>query len=293
MSERIFTYIADRDAKVEEILRFNGFSTTLCNRIKLSPCQVLLNGKPVFLIHKANIGDVITVKLVENPPKIEPYHHDVHIVYEDDDIAVIDKSPDIAVLSTNQHYGISLINALANKWGNFVFHPVNRLDRQTSGLMLIAKHSLAHSLLSERLRHESAGGEKTVRRTYLALVGGNMQGKGRVDAPIGQPFEHTMIRGVCKDGKRAITDYESLKSSDKYSLVKLTLATGRTHQIRVHMSYMGHPLIGDSLYGGDASVIDRTALHSSELTFTHPISKEEMSFKVQPPEDMAELIERL
>lgn len=293
MKERILTYIADRNAKVEEILRFNGFSTTLCNRIKLFPCEVLLNGMPVFLIHKANIGDIITVKLVENPPKIEPYHHDVHIVYEDDDIAVIDKSPDIAVLSTNQHYNISLINALAAKWGDFVFHPVNRLDRQTSGLMLVAKHSLAHSLLSERLRNESSGGEKTVRRTYLALAGGNMQGKGSVNAPIGQPYEHTMIRGVCEGGKRAITDYESLKSSDKYSLVKLTLATGRTHQIRVHMSYLGHPLLGDSLYGGDMSEIDRTALHSTEIVFTHPISKEEMSFVVQPPEDMADLIDKL
>ena len=144
--ERILEYTATEDGTVQNLLKSKGFSERICNLLKKELGLVCVNGEPVFVVAKVNAGDKIKVILKENPPKIAPFAYPIDFVYQDYDIAVINKSADIAVLATNAHYGKSLMNALAAVWGDFVYHPVNRLDKGTSGLMIVAKNSLAHCL---------------------------------------------------------------------------------------------------------------------------------------------------
>ena len=291
--ERILNYVSDIQGDLESFLFAKGYSSAICNRLKKELGLVTVNGVSVYVKSQIKKGDIITVKLKETPKSVPKYAVPVDIVYEDEDIAVINKSPNIAVIATNAHYGKSLMNALANIWGDFVFHPVNRLDKGTSGLMLVAKNMLAHSILSRKIEQEKNLENKSVEREYLALVHGKLEGNGEIIAPIGQPLSDSMKRGVCEDGKYAKTIYQVLAYNDEYSLVKLHLITGRTHQIRVHMSYINHPLVGDDLYGGKVFEISRPCLHSTSIGFIHPITNEKMHFDIDMPEDMKELVEKL
>lgn len=294
--ERIFEYVADKNCKVEEFLKSQGYSSRICNLLKKELGLVLVNGTPAFVVAEVKTGDKITVILRENPSKIDPFDYKVDIVYEDEDVAIVNKNADIAVIATNAHYGKSLMNALANVWGDFVFHPVNRLDKGTSGLMIVAKNSLAHSILSNKIADDKEGEVKNVEREYLALVHNFkdiLTGSDTVVADIGIAGDNSLVRGVVSEGgKYAKTDYSVLKSCDEFSLVRLKLATGRTHQIRVHMSHIGHPLCGDDLYGGNKDLILRPALHSEKLAFCHPISGKKMEFCAGLPEDMQDLVNR-
>ena len=292
--ERIFEYIATEDGSVESLLKSKGYSSRICNLLKKELGLVCVNDKPVFVVEKIKVGDKIKVKLKENPPKIVPFNHNIDFVYEDKDIAVINKSADIAVIATNAHYGKSLMNALANVWGDFVYHPVNRLDKGTSGLMIVAKNALSHSILSANIAEDKNNNEKNVQREYLALVHNKdniLTGKGEIIGDIGIPNGNSLVRGVVTEGgKFAKTYYEVVISTSNYSLVKIKLATGRTHQIRVHMSYIGHPLVGDDLYGGSKQLIERPALHSQKIAFCHPITNEQMEFTSSLPKDMEDVL---
>lgn len=284
--ERILNYVADMNGDLEQFLKSKGYSSRICNLLKKELGLVKVNGRSVFVKSEIVVGDEVTVRLIESPNKVLKYDAKVDIVYEDDDLAVINKSPDIAVIASNAHYGVSLMNALANVWGDFVYHPVNRLDRGTSGLMIVAKHMLAHSILSRRIEAEKDSSHKSILREYIAIAHGRLEGSGVIDAPIGQPYVDSMKRGVCEGGKYAKTLYDSIDCNDNYSIVKVRLVTGRTHQIRVHTSYINHPLVGDTLYGGSDLEIARPCLHSAKISFKHPITNESMVFSADLPSDM-------
>lgn len=293
--ERVLEYVVEKDCIIGDFLRDKGYSTRICNGLKQEEGLVALNGKPVFVVGNAKKGDMLRVILKENPSKIAPFDYKVDIVYEDEDIAVINKGADIAVLSTNAHYDKSLMNALAGVWGDFVYHPVNRLDKGTSGLMIVAKNRLAHCILSNKIAEDKDKQCKNVQREYIALVqnkdGDVLAGSGQIVADIGIAGDNSLVRGVVRiGGKYAKTDYQVLESNDKFSMVKIKLATGRTHQIRVHMSHIGHPLLGDDLYGGNKLFIDRPALHSANISFCHPITGEQMEFSAGLPKDMSNIV---
>lgn len=296
--ERIFEYKVDKNCTIEEFLKANGYSSRICNLLKKEFGLVTLNDKPVFVVSKAQTGDMLKVILRETPSKIIPYDYKLNFIFEDEDLVIINKNPDIAVIATNAHYGKSLMNALANVWGDFVFHPVNRLDKGTSGAMIVAKNQLAHSILSNQIAEDKDSLTKNVKREYLAIVHNTkdniLQGKGVIEADIGCPTQNSLIRGVVSEGgKYAKTFYEVLQCNEQASLVKLNLATGRTHQIRVHLSYIGHPLFGDDLYGGKKDLIERPALHSHNISFVHPISKQQINTSAPLAEDMQNLLLKL
>lgn len=287
---RELVYAAKFDGTIEDNLKTYGFSTRICTLLKKEWGLVAINGVPKFVVDNAKAGDEIKIILKQSDAAhIEPYNFPINIIYEDEDVAIIDKPPNIAVISTSAHYNQSLMNALATIWGDFVYHPVTRLDKGTTGLMLIAKHSLSHSLLNLNIANETDGNPigKTVSREYICLASGYLNDKGIIDAPIAHIDKTTYRRTVdFNSGKRAVTEYEVLERFGRYSLVKLKLLTGRTHQIRVHMSYIDNPLIGDELYGGNTSLLDRPALHSYRLEFHHPISGKYMQFYSDLPDDI-------
>lgn len=284
--ERMLKYTAKFDGSVEENLKSYGFSSRVCTMLKRELGLVKVNGKAIFVVDRVNKGDEINIIVKETPIHIEPYNMPVNIVLEDEDIAVIDKPQGIASISTTAHYNMSLMNALAVYWGDYVYHPVTRLDKGTSGLMLIAKHGLAHSLLNSEL---SEGNGKKVNREYLAVVTGELPNSGTIDAPIAHIDKSSYRRVVDSTGKRAVTEYRVVERIGKYSLVRLKLHTGRTHQIRIHMSHIGCPLVGDTLYGG-IDALNRPALHSAKISFCHPITGVRIELESELPSDIAELI---
>ena len=295
MKERVLEYYSDINGRCEDFLKSVGYSTMLCKKLKKALGLVTINDNPSFVIAPVKIGDKIIVRIKETALHVTPIDKSVEIVYEDEDLAVINKSPDIAVISSNAHYNKCLQNALANVWGDFVYHPVSRLDTGTSGLMIVAKHGLAHAVLSRDIISDKDNFNKSVAREYTAIVYNNADlftGSGDIIAPIGQPYTDSMRRGVMEGAKYAKTHYEVMASNKNYSVVRLVLSTGRTHQIRVHMSHIGHSLVGDDLYGGEKSIISRPALHSGRLIFTHPITKQIIDISAGMPEDMRAIMQK-
>lgn len=286
--ERRLKYTAKFDGSVEENLKAYGFSSRVCTMLKRELGLVEVDNRAIFVVDKVKKGDEINIIVKESPVHIEPYDMPINIVLEDEDIAVIDKPQGIASISTTAHYNMSLMNALAVYWGDYVYHPVTRLDKGTSGLMLIAKHGLAHSLLNSEL---AEGNGKKVSREYLAVVTGEIADSGMIDAPIAHIDKSSYRRVVDSAGKRAVTEYETVGRFGRYSLIRLKLHTGRTHQIRVHMEHIGCPLVGDSLYGGE-DTLDRPALHSAKIRFNHPITGKLVELESRLPSDIAGIINK-
>lgn len=251
--------------------------------------------KPVRMKDTIKEGDILKVRIyedIDNKGDVIPSDTPIDIVYEDEDLIVLNKPGNMAAHPSYAHYRDSLSNALAGYFKrtgqDHVIRTIGRLDRETSGLLIFAKNRHAAAVLSNQKDHMSR------RKEYLALVSGVLEKpKGTINAPIGQQEGVRMIRKVTKDGKEAITHYMIEKQYEDYALVRLHLDTGRTHQIRVHMAYIGHPLLGDNLYGKeipDNHGMTRASLHAAHLEFTHPISGQELSFDAPLPEDMARLL---
>ena len=205
-------------------------------------------------------------------------------VYEDEDIAVLNKSPDMAVHGSTGGQGCTVANALAALWGrDAAFHPVSRLDRGTSGLMVIAKSAYVHDLL-RRMLHTDA-----FRREYLALARGAFpDDSGTVDLPVGRDIGAPTKRAVTPDGQPSRTEYTVLERFPAGVLLRVRPLTGRTHQIRVHMAAIGHPLFGDALYGTPDDMLRRPALHSAYLSLRHPVTGERMELTAALPDDLKE-----
>lgn len=265
------------------------------SRCKLFEDGVMCKGNPIRVISELEPGEVLTVRLyedIENGSLIIPSDEPIDIVYEDEDLILLNKKGDMVVHPSYAHYKDSLSNALAGyykKTGQeHVMRVIGRLDRETSGLIVFAKNRHSASILSRKSERMSR------RKEYLALCSGIFETKeGTVDAPIERIPGQRMIREVRDDGKRAITHYKVEKEFQDFSLVRFKLDTGRTHQIRVHMSYLGHPLLGDNLYGKDIQDnkgLTRAALHACHLEFEQPITGEKLSFEAQLPEDMQNAI---
>lgn len=211
------------------------------------------------------------------------------IVYEDDYVLVIEKPAGMSTIPSREHPTRSLANAIVHYYEQIghlaAVHIVTRLDRDTSGLVLIAKHRHIHHLFSLSQQ------EKSVSREYIAFVEGHVQpSEGKVDRPIGRMGDSIIKREVRPGGQSAVTLYRTIRCYTSYSLVRLKLLTGRTHQIRVHMSDLGHPLLGDDLYGGSRTLIARQALHCGTLMFKHPITGEQLQFNSAIPTDMQGLM---
>lgn len=252
-----------------------------------------LNGESVHADHVVHAGDVITVSLIddENDFEITPENVPVNVLFEDDDIIVLDKEAPLATQSSPKQPDNTLENRMAYRYrdvGNYVFRPVNRLDKGTSGLMCVAKHAHSQMKMSAQLHTPDFV------REYLAVAEGIPDPlSGTIDAPIGKADGATVKREVREGGKESVTHYETIKTNGNRSLIHLRLETGRTHQIRVHLKHIGCPVFGDFLYGEERedALPGRFALHSAYVRFSHPITGETMEFSSSLPEELRNLME--
>ena len=262
-------------------------SEAYLRRLKRRPGSLLLNGEPVYTTHAVRAGDAVSFDPAD-PEKlpIRPIRLPLSIVYEDEWLLVLDKPNGIGVHPDRDSDTPSLENALsAYLSGSDNPHPVSRLDKGTTGLLTIAKSGYVHARM-KTVQHEGR-----FRKTYEAIVSGvPKERRFTIDAPIGFADGSSYRHTVRPDGAKAKSECEVLRTFKGLSLVRLTPFTGRTHQLRVHMAYAGHPLLGDWLYGERSERIDRPALHASELTFMHPITGETVSLFAPMPYDMTSLL---
>ena len=249
---------------------------------------VLLDGAPAHADVIVRAGQRLSVLLEEEETGSAPASYGpVNVVYEDEDILIVDKDAPLACMSGLDRPGDSLEGRLTGRYGpGYVFRPVNRLDKGTSGLMAIAKHAHAQQLMQRALHTAD------YLREYAALAVGSVEpASGLIDAPIGKADGATVRREVRPDGKSAVTHYETIASGGGYTLLRVRLETGRTHQIRVHLSHRGWPIAGDFLYGTeDDRLPGRFALHSAKLALTHPITGERMVFESPVPDVFLEMM---
>ena len=292
--KRIFTYNISElptPTPIKSFLKRQGFSTRSQIVLKSLPDSVLVNDTPVFLTHPLRNGDILTIRLSEETSSehIEPVQLPLDILYEDEDMLIVNKPAGMPIHPSQNNRDNSLANALAwyfaQKKEPFIFRCINRLDRDTSGLTIIAKHVVSAGMLSAMV---ASKGEKGIHREYLAIVKGTVIPKeGTVSAPLSRREGSIIERTVdFEKGERAVTHYRLLHEKNGHSLLSLELETGRTHQIRVHMKYLGFPLIGDYLYNPDMERMNRQALHAHRLEFVHPITGQPMTFTAPLPEDM-------
>lgn len=254
--------------------------------------RILLNGNVCDTRNHPNIGDIITVNFdyEEDNSNIVPTKMDLDIVFEDDWLLVINKPAGIAIHPSILHYSDSLCNGIKFYFDHIglrkKIRPVNRLDLNTSGLVIFAKCEYIQECLISQMK------DNLFKKIYLCYCEGIFQNNsGTINLPIARKKNSIIERCISENGQQSITHYEVLKEFNNYSLVKCILETGRTHQIRVHMSAIGHPLIGDSLYGTVSKFIDRQALHCYKLRFFHPITKKYMDFCGELPLDFKKLEE--
>ena len=278
---------------VKGILRGSlQLSYTLLKSLKWRENAILLNGQSVHVNAIVHAGDVVSVALSERTPLEDLYCENTaapNIVYEDEDLLVLNKPAGIAMHpKADDAAAPSLAAMLTGYLGEgSVPHFVSRLDKGTSGLLIAAKSGYVH----DRLRRALHSSE--LRREYRAVAVGQVTPpRGVIDAPIGRADGSIIRRCVREDGLVSRTEYEVLQTTERFTLLRLRPETGRTHQLRVHMAYLGHPLAGDWLYGTeDKNLIARPALHSYELWFTQPVTGQEMHFTAPIPQDMQRLLE--
>ncbi len=293
--ERILDYVITEEyegLKISQFLSRQGFSLQNMTLLKKMPENTLLNGKFVHLKEKVTAGDHLRIHIQEqqSSKKIPPVKLPLDIIYEDQDLMVINKPAGMPIHPSQNNYENSMANALAwyfkEKGQAFVFRCANRLDRDTSGLTIVSKHMFSGNIIS------TMTAKREIHREYLAICRGSVEPKkGIIDAPLERKGTSIIEREVnFKTGERAVTHYQVVEERNGHSLVRLVLETGRTHQIRVHLKYLGFPLVGDYLYNPDMEYIHRQALHACRLTFRHPVTGENMEFIAPLPEDMKRIL---
>ncbi|MEF3303162.1 RluA family pseudouridine synthase [Paenibacillus sp. GYB003] len=307
------TYVVppeDDGAMLKTILRDRmQLSRKLLSRLKLTPEGITVGGERRYTSSRVKAGDVVEVRMEEEQSEdILPQELPLDILHEDNQLLIVNKPAGMIVHPTHGHYVNTLANAVVHHWlarGEKVrFRPVHRLDQETSGVLCIAKNPYAHQHISEQMQADA------VEKTYLAVVYGAVErDRGTIDAPIDRDPQSPHVRIVTPAGYRAVTHYETVRRyGAEATLVRLRLETGRTHQIRVHMKHIGHPLIGDAMYGRDAGPdepagasgktaegpsLGRQALHAHMLAFAHPSDRRPVRFEAPLPADMGGLIEAL
>ena len=281
----------------EYLKREMGISTRLIRSASIQK-RIFINNEVVKMNRVIKNGEIIKIDLEkEESQNIAPEKIDIDIVYEDEDILVVNKKPFMVVHPTKTYQSGTLANGVINYFmesnQNCIVRLVSRLDMNTSGLIIIAKNQFSHGMLSKAMS------ENKVEKRYLAIVHGIFKEKqGTIDKPIYRPegIENGNRRVVDERGQRSITHYKVVEEFSDSSLVECKLETGRTHQIRVHLSYLGHPIYGDVLYGdgdNEGDLIERQALHAYGLDFKSPRTEKELSLRADLPDDMKGLIDKL
>lgn len=294
---RTITYFiteADQGLSIEQYLRRRRYSFRNLTELKKMPESILVNGVRQRLKALLSAGDKLTVNIRETDvsPKIPPVELPLNILYEDGDILIVNKPAGLPMHPSMNNYHYSLANALAwyyqQQGKPFIFRCANRLDRDTSGLTVVAKHMLSASILS------SMGRRHEIQREYLAVVRGSVTpSSGTICAPLARKPGSVIERTVdFEHGEPAVTHYRTITEKNGHSLVALRLETGRTHQIRIHMKYLGFPLVGDYLYNPDMEFITRQALHSYRLCFSHPVTGKWLEFTAPLPDDIKKIGEK-
>lgn len=286
MPEKLFFTVPEQydGAQAKFFLRgCCGLSARMITHLKREKDGILMNGKNLRTIDRVEKGMTIEIALPEEASEfIEPVSGELDIIYEDAFILAINKPPYMPVHPVKQHQTDTLANLVEyynkNRGESFVFRAHNRLDRNTSGIVIIAKDKFTINKL-----------KGNTRKYYTAFVHGEMSGSGTIDEPIGLLPDSKIRRHVIPGGARAVTHYEVLSGGRSFSVLRLWLETGRTHQIRCHLSHLGHPLLGDDLYGGNTEYIDRQALHCGEISFIHPVTNKKTVLRADLPEDMKKI----
>ena len=278
---------------INTILRLNyRFSSRFKTKIKYQKL-IDLNGTPTPGYIKPEVGDIIGVRLPEESNDFPAEDIPLDVIYEDDDLLIINKQPGIIVHPTKGHPEHTIANGLmkymADTKQNFKIRFANRIDMDTSGIIVVAKNANAQNELASQMRRG------TVKKKYIALVEGIVdKDHFEIDLPIGRPDPISIQRTVMYEGgKDALTEVDVLERYEAHTLVEVTLHTGRTHQIRVHLSHIGHPIAGDALYGGSDELIGRQALHAHYIEFDHPFTHDRVNFEAEMLQDMKDAIDKL
>ncbi|MBM7717351.1 RluA family pseudouridine synthase [Siminovitchia sp. FSL H7-0308] len=285
---------SENEKTIKQFLVEKQISRRALTKIKFQGGSIKVNGIEKNVRYVLKFGDRLEVEFPEEAKNEQLTKENIplDILYEDRDLLVVNKPPQMNTIPSREHPGGSIANALAyyyeQKGISAAVHIVTRLDRNTSGLLLVAKHRHAHHLCSILQQ------KNEIARSYEGVASGVFSKKEDViDAPIGRKLSSIIEREVRDDGKRAVTKYEVLQQFHDAAHVKIWLETGRTHQIRVHFSYIGHPLLGDELYGGPTDLMKRQALHCSELRFFHPFLHKELHFNAPLPLDLKQVLHLL
>ena len=259
-----------------------GLTARTMTLLKYSDMGITRNGIELRAHDILHQGDELSLTLPEDQNDIVAVKGDLDILYEDDHLLIVNKPPNMPVHPTKIHQEDTLANIVAyyqqSRGENYAFRAVNRLDKDTSGCVIIAKDRIAYSLV-----------KPTVKKTYIAVCEGLISDAGTVDAPIALSPGSKIRRCVHGDGAEAITHYHPISRSSSHTMLELWLETGRTHQIRCHMSWLGYPLAGDDLYGGGTELINRQALHCKTVSFQHPVSREMILIDTEIPEDIQKI----
>lgn len=276
---------------VRQVLKneFN-MSNRLITKLKQNKL-IYLNGKETYLDKALSLEDIVkcTIDFEESSENILPSKMDLKIIYEDDYLLAIDKPANMAVHPSILHYENSLSNGVKYYFEsiglNKKIRPVNRLDRDTTGIVLFAKNEYIQECLIKQMSNNSFYKE------YIAILDGKLENnKGTINAPIARKDGSIIERCIDENGAKAISHYEVIDTKNNFSLVKFILETGKTHQIRLHSKYIGHHIIGDTLYGNESNLISRQALHCHKISFIHPITKKEIQIISPIPSDMKKAI---
>ena len=285
MKEIILKISEENDGlQIKQVLKKElQLSNKIMTKLKTFPDGIVLNGKKAYVTAKVSYKDELILHLYDNKSEtIVPSDISIDIIYEDEDILALNKPRNMPTHPSRNHYTDTLANGVMNyyKDSNFTFRVITRLDRDTSGIVIIAKNKYSAQMLSSQMIDNS------FKKEYYAICHNSLdEKKGNIDAPISRVADSGILREVNPDGKKALTLYEVSEEKKDLFLVKLIPVTGRTHQLRVHLSYMGCPIVGDNLYGSSEEN-EKTLLHCKKVTFIHPVSKKEITLTTELPDDM-------